>query len=55
MARGSPGPEPELKKTTVLLPAALWRRLRIRAAEESTSASQLLIRALEQYLSEKRR
>ena len=41
----------EDKKTTVVIPADLHRRARIRAAETDTDFRTIVIRALEEYLS----
>jgi hypothetical protein len=38
------------KKTTIVIPADLHRRARIRAAETDTDFRSIVIRALEEYL-----
>ena len=43
--------EEDLKKTTLVLPADLHRRARIRAAEMDTDLRSIVIAALEEYLS----
>ncbi len=40
-------------KTTIRVPRALWKALRIRAVEDETSAEALVVKALEAYLSKK--
>jgi hypothetical protein len=42
--------EPD-KKTTILIPADLHRRARIRAAETDTDLRTIVIKALEEFLS----
>lgn len=42
--------EPTIK-TSIELPAGLWRRVRHRAIDEGTKSRQVLINALEAYLS----
>jgi hypothetical protein len=37
-------------KTSIEMPRELWRRVAIRAAEEETRRREILIRALEAYL-----
>jgi hypothetical protein len=41
------------KKTTIVIPRELWRRARVRAAEEDTGFGTVVIRALESYLAAK--
>ncbi len=43
----------EIKRTSLDLPLALWKRVKIRAVEEGTDFRNLVIRALEQYLGAK--
>ncbi len=47
-----PGPG---KKTTIILPADLHRRARIRAAEDDTDFRSIVIEALERFLTRKAR
>lgn len=42
-----------LKRTSLDLPLALWKRVKIRAVEEGTDFRSLVIQALEAYLSQK--
>jgi hypothetical protein len=44
---------PDDRKTSIELPRDLWRRVRVRAAEEEVSLKELLARALEAYLKTK--
>jgi len=41
---------PEETKITVRLPVELWRRIRIRAIENGSTAEALVMEALENYL-----
>lgn len=43
--KGLPG-----RKTTIVLPEALWRRARLRAAETDTDLRTVVIQALELFL-----
>ena len=45
----------ELKNHTYMLklPPALWRQIKIRAAEENTSARELIEKAVSEYLKSK--
>ena len=45
----------ETVKTTVVLPAPLWERARIRAIEERTDFRSVVIKALEAYLKASKR
>ena len=45
----------ETMKTTVVLPAPLWERARIRAIEERTDFRSVVIKALEAYLKASKR
>jgi hypothetical protein len=40
----------ELVKTTIAIPRELWRRARVRAAEEDADFRTVVMRALEMYL-----
>jgi len=40
----------ERMKTTMILPKALWKRAKIRAMDDSTDLSGVVIAALETYL-----
>ena len=44
---------PDDRKTSIELSRDLWRRVRVRAAEEEVSLKELLTRALEAYLKTK--
>jgi hypothetical protein len=39
-----------VKKTTIRLPAAVWKAARVRALDEGTDFQAVVTRALEQYL-----
>jgi hypothetical protein len=43
-------PKDELAKTTLRLPAKLWREMRVKAINEGITAQQAVIRALEMYV-----
>jgi len=43
----------ESVKTTIVIPRELWRRARVRAAEEDSDFRTIVIRALESYLGAK--
>lgn len=42
--------QPGEKKSTIVIPEALWRRVKIRAMDERTDFRRLVIKALERYL-----
>ena len=52
MAR-TPRAKGDVVKTTVDMPEAVWRQVRIRAAEERTDLRTIVLRALALYLGQK--
>jgi hypothetical protein len=60
--RGAKRPTPgdieqtdKLHKTSIAVPAALWRDLRIAAIEDGDQAQRIIARLIEQYLAQRRK
>ena len=43
----------DLSRTTILIDKALWKKFKIKAIEENSSASELLSSLIKKYLGEK--
>jgi plasmid stability protein len=43
----------DLVRISMNLPREVWKRLKIRAAEDDSTATEIVVKLLEQYLSEK--
>lgn len=41
----------DLVKVSMNLPVSLWKRLKIRAAQEETTATEIIVRLVKEYLS----
>ena len=45
----------DLVKVSMNFPVALWKRLRVKAAQEDTTATDILVRLAKEYLSRPRK